>query len=312
MRERSPFDQREGGPSKGVLVADVGGTKTAVARVDGGTVTGRVERPTPSKADPAETVELLASMLRPRLSPGEPVGVAVTGHVVDGRVRPVNEATLPRWHDVPLGSMLASALGASVVLLNDAHAAALGEANHGAGAGADPMLFVTLSTGLGAGLVMAGLPVTGAHGLAGHLGFWRHVAGAPSDDAEEPLEAWASGTALSRHARHEWGPTADARTVVERAREGDDRAAELLDRVLHPVARALTDVRWLVDPQRIVIGGGLGLAPGVLGRLRSMVGTLAGREGLPVADLTAASLGADAGLVGMACRLADAPRRAAS
>lgn len=292
------------------LVADLGGTKTAVARVAGRDVLERHEAATPAHADPEEACTLLASLLGSMRLPGEAIGVAVTGRVTRDRVRAVNLRTLPRWTDVPLAAMLEAWLDAPVHLLNDAQAAALGEARYGAGTTADPVAFVTLSTGLGAGLVVAGRPLTGAHGLAGHFGFWRDVSGPQFDPQRDgvdalPLEASASGTALTAAARRAFGEGADARSVVAAARDGDEGAARVLDEVLRPAARALRNLQWLFDPERIVIGGGLGLASGVLARLDALASDPPMTHDGVRPRLVPAVLGIDAGLIGMAAHLDD-------
>jgi N-acetylmannosamine-6-phosphate 2-epimerase/N-acetylmannosamine kinase len=139
------------------------------------------------------------------------------------------------------------------------------------------MGFVTISSGIGGGLVLGGRLVRGAHGLAGHLGQIPFPGGR--------LEDSASGFGLARRAG-----TVDARAAL--AADGPEIA-----RVVAELARGLVTLQAIADPACIVVGGGLGLAPGFLGRIDAAL------EAHPVAlrpRLVAAALGADAGLVGVA------------
>jgi predicted NBD/HSP70 family sugar kinase len=273
------------------VAVDLGGTKVAVARVDGARVLERREAPTPAAAGPEAVVDAVVALLA-----GWPVAdglaVAATGRVVDGVVHAVNRATLPGWEGFPLAGALGDRLGAPAFVANDAQAAAWGEHRFGAGAGLEDLLFVTVSTGVGAGVVAAGRLVTGARGLAGHLGFVRGAVG------EGFLEAHASGVAIARAGAVALGGAPTTREVVAAADAGDPRAARVVDDAVAALARALVDVRWLLDPARVAVGGSVGLAPSYLPRLRAALARLE-PEAAPW-DVVPATLGRDAGLIGVA------------
>jgi len=289
------------------LALDLGGTSTRAALVRGARVEDRREAPTPARDGPEAAVEVAARLLAPFTGRVDAVCVAATGRVHAGRVTAVNRATLPGWEDFPLGQALAERCGLPVRVVNDAHAAAWGEARFGAGRGATDVAFVTVSTGIGAGVVAGGRLLLGARGLAGHLGFWRWRAPAGEGFVAPVgttgplvLEQVASGTGIARAGSAAFGASLTTREVFARAAGGDARAAAVLDQAVDALARALVDLRWLVDPERVAVGGSVGLAPGYLARLRGALERLE-----PDAPLTvvAAELGPDAGLLGAAALL---------
>jgi len=283
------------------LVADIGGSKIAVGRVEtDGRIVERIEAPTPRPGTPDAVIDALLEILRPLHLPSDAtVGIAATGRVVEGRVHAVNVGTLPGWEDVGLATTVEAATGLRCAVLNDAHAATYGEWIHGAGRGSDASFaFVTISTGIGAGAIVNGRLLTGAHGLGAHIGFL------PRHDRPDALEQRASGRALARRASEIAGRPIDAREALRRVQAGDPAMNELLRDVVDELAVALAQLQWIVDPERIAIGGGLGLAEGILGSLAERVAArLVGTPGVAsgiAPELVRAQLGADAGLVGVA------------
>lgn len=270
-----------------VLAIDLGGTKLAAALVDGPRVLERRETPTDRGGGPAAWIEAIARLVD-GWSDGRAAGIAVTGLVRDGLWRAVNPDTLAVPDDVPLVATLAARLGMPVLARNDAQAAAWGEYRFGAGRGGTAV-FVTVSTGIGGGLVVDGRLVEGRTGLAGHIG----ITPIETPDGVRRLEDVASGAALARMAEGRGG----AGGVTAAALGGEPWATALLDRAIAPLALALRRLHLELDPDCIVIGGGLGLAPGYLDRLE---GVLAPLPALMRPRICAAALGADAGLIGIA------------
>lgn len=273
-----------------VLAMDIGGTKTAVALVRGAEVL-RWEVVATRAAEGPDAVTASAAAAARRLlgaseEPPSALGVACAGVVTRGRVQAMSVDLMPGWHDFPLATRLEGALGLRVVALNDAQAAAFGEAVHGAGRGRGSVLFVTVSTGVGGGLVIDGRLWRGATGLAGHVG---HVRGGL-------LERVASGTALARRAR-ERGHDVGAREVIAAAGAGEAWATELLGDATRALWELLLDVKMLIDPELVVIGGGVGLNPGFQRALAAELDAAGSAQRIAVVP---ALLGADAGLVGAA------------
>lgn len=274
-----------------VLALDIGGTKIAAALVGDSRVLERREFATPRDASAAEWLGAIATSTGPWRDRYRAVGAAVTGLIDDGRWSALNPETLPVPADFPLEAELAERLGVPARAWNDAQAAAWGEFRFGAGHTADDetMVFLTISTGIGGGIVAGGRLLTG---LAGHFGQWR-LAGAVND---APAEASISGRWIAEEAKRA-GCVPNARAVFELWRNGDERAARIVRRSAQRAAALLLDIHLALDPARIVIGGGIGLASGYLDLLGAEIEALSPRLR---PRLATAKLGSDAGLVGVA------------
>jgi predicted NBD/HSP70 family sugar kinase len=282
------------------LALDIGGTTMVAALVDGANVLERREVATPAAAGPAALVDAAAELLSPWSAAADHISVAATGHVQDGHVSAVNPATLVGWNSYPLAAELSQRTGCKVSLMNDAQAAAWGEYRFGAGRNSRNFVFITVSTGIGGGIVLNGELVTGATGLAGHLGFWQDLADSGDHENNDYLELHASGSAIARRGSRMLGRAAGTREVFTTAAAGDAVAERIVADAVQRLACALLNVRWLLDPECIAIGGSVGLADGYLARLETQLHALA-----PGAELCVvpAQLRHDAGLLGAADRL---------
>jgi N-acetylmannosamine-6-phosphate 2-epimerase/N-acetylmannosamine kinase len=177
-----------------------------------------------------------------------------------------------------------------VEVVNDAQAAAWGEHRFGAGRGRD-MVFLTVSSGVGGGVVLGGRLLRGARGLAGSLG----QSPRPGQGFVR-LETLASGFAIAASAKAA-GRDADARAVFSAARAGEPWAERALAEAAGELAAAVAGLQAIVDPECIVIGGGVGLAEGFVGRLEAALGAY---PAFVVPTLVRAELGVDAGIIGAA------------
>ncbi|HMG51269.1 MAG TPA: N-acetylmannosamine kinase [Inquilinus sp.] len=274
-------------------VVDLGGTKIAAARVAGAKVLERRQAATPRDGRFESLVDAVAALVAGWAD--GPVGIATTGLVRDGRLTATNPGTLPVPPDSPLAAALQDRLGVPVRAVNDAQAAAWGEFRHGAALGAGSMVFLTVSTGVGGGLVLDGR-LRG--GLAGHLG---HVVAVPDGPLcgcgrRGCVEAIASGRALAAAATAAFGAAMDAPALFRRA-ETDAAAAALIDRAAAAIARLLADLRAALDLDLAVVGGGVGLAEGFLERVNRALAVEPPQFRIV---LRPAALGHDAGLIGMA------------
>ncbi len=283
--------------TEAVLAIDIGGTKIAFAEVDGGSVNNRWQIPTPRAGGGDALVHAIASEIRG--SQLTQIGIATTGIVSEGALTALNPATLPIEDRYPLAAKLASATGCIPLIINDAQAAAWGEYNFGAGQGTGNFLFVTVSTGVGAGLVLGGRLQIGATGLAGHLG---HAILLDQDTVcgcgrRGCLETIASGTSISRRFSKMAGRTVGAPAVFAAAQSGNPEANKTLDDAAAALAQAFANVVALADVDCIAVGGGVGLAPGFLERIHSCIAQSPSSFRRPV---IAAQAGADAGLIGVA------------
>lgn len=247
---------------------DLGGTKIEALLLDAqGRERWRERVATPQGYYDATLAAIAGLVERAERATGlgpAPVGIGTPGSVgAGGLMRNANSTCL---NGRALQRDLEALLARPVRLANDANCLALSEATDGAGAGARVVFAVILGTGVGGGLVVNGALVTGANGLAGE---WGHNP-LPWADADELaaaphcycgksgcIETWASGPALAAdHARHGGAP-ASAEQIAQRAAQGDAACAASLQRHASRLARALAMVINLVDPDVIVLGGGL-------------------------------------------------------
>lgn len=255
---------------------DLGGSKTALALGDEqGRLRARRRRPTEPSGDPQRDLARLVDDARGLLAEAgvdaaelEAIGVSAPGPLDRTRGAVLRPPNLPGWQDVPLRDALAEALGRPVHLENDADAAALAEWRFGAGRGYRDLVYLTMSTGIGAGLLLGGRLYRGALGNAGEVG---HL---PVEWDGEPcacgrrgcLEAYAGGAAWTRRLRARLPPesrvavlaggreAAAPEHVVAAAREGDAFARAELERWNGYLARGLVALVFLLDPQVIVLG----------------------------------------------------------
>ena len=235
---------------------DLGATKVrvAVARSD-----GRIIATARNRTDALRTprrVVVWASDQILRLSDGGPVdcvGIGAPGPTDPARGLLVNPPNLRGWKNVPLAALLEELIDCSVHLENDANLAGLGEFHQGAGRGIRNMVYVTWSTGVGAGLILDGKLFSGAHGAAGEVGHMIIDPSGPLDACGQHgcVEAFCGGKALAR----ELG--APAEQLFDRAADGDTRAvARVRDAATH-MGWALINLSNIIDPELIVMGGGV-------------------------------------------------------
>jgi N-acylmannosamine kinase len=289
-----------------VLAVDIGGSKIAAALVQGGAILDRSQCATPREDVGAAIVPSVRGLVMPWLERAAAIGVATTGFVADGRVSAVNPATLPLPPGFPIERLLAEAFGRRPVIANDAQAATWGEYSRGAGVGAHSFAFLTVSTGVGGGLVADGRLLTGPRGFAGHLG---HVAARPDGPAcgcgrRGCVEAIASGSAIAARAGAALRRAVAAPEVLALARD-DPACRRIVDEAAAAIAQLCLDLVATLDVERIAVGGGVGLNPLFRDRVAAAV---AAAPAVFRAAVVAAALGADAGLVGIAELAASAAR----
>lgn len=283
------------------LALDIGGTTTRAALVEGGRITERREAPTPRPARPQEVIAGAAALARPLAGRAGALGVACAGAVAQGRVTATATHTFPGWEEIPLAEELAGQLALPCATLNDARAAAWGEFEAGAGQGSREFMFVTVSTGVGAGLVLGGQLHLAANGLDAELGFvsvpaqWHEGFTVPSLGALAPLEFETSGTALGQRAGLYSLP--GAREFCDLAEQGQAQAEQDYLHSAALIAWKIADVAALLGITRVALGGSVGLRGGYLARVRQ---TLLAFPPRYQPEVLHASLGADAGLIGAA------------
>jgi N-acylmannosamine kinase len=279
-----------------ILAIDIGGTKIAAACFDKLRCVARRQVDMPREVGSFVTTlkSFTADWPPPSL-----VVAATTGYVRDGFVYAINRLTIPFWHEFPIRKTLQDVYQCFVYVINDGQAAAWGEYMNQATTVAN-LLYITLSTGIGGGLVLDGVLQTGTGGLSGHIGH-TSVRSAKADEMcgcgrLGCLETVASGTALARRASALYERTLDSRGLIELAAD-DPRAESILLDAATAAAEAIANAHITLDLQRVVIGGSVGLATGMLGRIQASLDCYPPVFRVP---LVAACLGPDSGLVGAA------------
>lgn len=284
------------------LAIDFGGTKTAISRIVGGRVEERRKIATDRQATPEQNLDLIFEQISSLRIGGsnEVIGVAVAGRVdSDGNWYAVNPATLKELDGYPLKRTLERRLGCNVNVMNDAVAAAWGEYLHYPEARSiDALMFVTVSTGVGAGLVLGGKPLESRHGLAGHLGFTSSpfATGICDSGRQATLESVASGAAIARDGSAVFGEELTAVDVYQRHLAGASEATDVIRLSARAVANAIADATSLLDLDCVILGGGVGLADGYIELVKEF---LAAEPPLFRPDVRAAVLGYDSALYGV-------------
>ena len=264
-------------PSIGI---DVGGSKLEAIALDAqGVERWRRRVPTP-RGDYAATIEAIRMLVAAAEAElglsGASVGLGTPGTATpEGLIKNANSTCL---NGRPLQRDLESALRRPVRLANDADCLALSEATDGAGAGAAVVFAVILGTGVGAGIAVEGRVLQGPNGLAGE---WGHNPLPWPRDDERPgppcycgrhgcIETWLSGPGLAAELATAGGAPGDARAIAAAASAGDAACGAALARHAERLGRALATVINLLDPDVIVLAGGLSRLPGLAERLPAL------------------------------------------
>ena len=293
------------------LCLDIGGTKIAAGLADAaGALVHTATRPTPVAAGAdavwAAVAAMIADALRAAGDAVGGVGIASAGPVDldSGTVSPIN---IGCWRGFPLRDKVAAAVpGVPVRLGGDGVCMALGEHWVGAGRDARFLLGMVVSTGVGGGLVLDGMPYDGRTGNAGHVG---HVVVEPDGrpctcGGRGCVETVASGPSMARWARaHGWSapPDSGARELADAAVAGDAVALAAFRRGATALAAMIASVAAVCDLDLVVVGGGVAKSGGLLfDPLRAALGDYAALSFLSGLRVVPAGLGGAAGLVGAA------------
>jgi len=263
-----------------ILALDFGGTKLAAATVEPGAraFRARASMPSPPNKSAEADREIILALAKEVLGGKRPaaVGVSFGGPVREGVV--LLSHHVPDWEDFPLAEWLREHFGVPAAVENDANAAALGEWRYGAGRGTRHFLYVTVSTGIGGGIVIGGRLYRGADSLAGEIGHMVVDPGGPRCTCGRRgcLEAFSAGPAIARRARellashHRSGEgriilelvggdpsRITAREVAMAAARGDPLAAEILREAGEALGFGLAQAIALLNPERVALGGGV-------------------------------------------------------
>jgi glucokinase len=309
-----------------VVGVDLGGSKILSVVADArGKVISRDLRVTSASQGPEAVIQAILESVRQAIAQAD-VSVSQLSGIGIGAPGISNPRTgviftspnLPGWQDVPLRDIIAGEMGLKTFLINDANAAALGELYFGAARGARNFIYITISTGIGGGIVIDGKLYSGAGGTAGEIGHMTIADNGPRCTCGSTgcWEQLASGTALTREARRRIAEGAETiisdyaggdvekvtAEVVSRAfDQGDGLARELLAQTSHYLGVGLANLINIFNPELVVIGGGLSnMGDKLLNPAYQVAGERAFREAYRAVRFTRAELGGDAGVLGAA------------
>jgi len=303
-----------------VLALDLGGTQFRVALATAqGEIVGRVAHRVESPDDPDKMIELMGEVVHGLLSSERHerilgMGIAVAGLVVPSTGTLLTSPNLQAWYNTPLKETWERKLGLPVWVGNDASLAALGEWRFGAGRGVDDLVYITVSTGVGSGVITGGRLLEGSQGFApeiGHMTIDIHGQRCRCGNVG-CLETLASGTAIARIAAErlragERSSIADmasgdggeltARLVAQAACSGDALAKAIIEEAAVNLAVGVVNMVHLFNPKLVIIGGGVSMSGDLLfGPVRRVVAERSMKDF--EVDIVPAQLGDDPGLLG--------------
>lgn len=307
------------------LGIDLGGTHIGCGVVDTeGRIVAQAETPTLAKRPFEEVVRDMAACCLTAMKKADctaddigAIGIGIPG-IADHDTGNVIFCTNLGWNDVPLTSELNKYIDRPVYIENDATVAGFAESVAGVSKGCKSSVFLTLGTGVGGGIIINGKPWTGAHGVASELGHLTiELDGIPCTCGKDGcLERYCSATALIRMAREACMLHPDcflansvqgdfdklsAKLVLDAAKEGDEISLHLFHRYCRYLALAINNVVSFLDPEMVVLGGGVSRAGDfLLDAVRAKLPYFLMYKARAYADVQLAQLGNDAGIIGAA------------
>lgn len=305
---------------------DLGGTKISTGLVDAaGNILAHDYRATRAKEGQEVVVRRMVEAARQVMAEADvtpsqtaAVGVGAPGPMDLEAGVVVAPPNLQGWKRVPLKRLIEDELGLETFLENDANAAALGEHRFGAGRGVQHMIYVTVSTGVGGGMIFDGKLYHGDSGMAGEIGHITILPNGPLCGCGNRgcLEALASGTAIAARARERIARGAStlvaemvagdlelvsAKIVAQAAQQGDVEAQEILTEAMTYLGIGMANLVNLFNPQLIVIGGGLiNLGEKLFGAVRRGIVRHAMEASASAVEIAPAELGDKVGVLGAA------------
>jgi glucokinase len=298
-----------------IVTVDIGGTQIRVATFSPDSIKPLQIKKIPTKAaksDPYTRVVEAIESLWPEEGMVLCISAAIPGPVDPHTGVIASTPNIEGWKDFPLAEKLQAHFMVPVYLGNDANLAALGEWKYGAGQGHKDLLYLTISTGIGGGVIADNHPLEGAHGLGGELGHVTVLPNGPRCGCGQRghLESVAAGPAIVRYVNEQLakgetsslqpGENLTAREISAAARNGDALAISALARAGKYIGKALADFLVIFNPTIVIFGGGVSFSGEFLfnpmrNALKNSVMDDAYLDGLVI---TTAQLGDDAGLLG--------------
>jgi len=305
-----------------VIGIDIGGTNYRVALADvGGNLISRNAEPTRAHEGPEIGLERIKETVKETTAAIDFDKVRAIAVSTGGPLNPqtgvlLTPPSLPSWRNVPIKASLEETFKIPVWVENDADLAALGEQRFGAGRGCDRVIYITVSTGIGGGIILDGNLLTGSDLSVAEIGHMVVDPNGPQCNCggKGHLEPLASGTAIARIARERIsaGQSSNlsqicgddlsrltAEMVVEAARDSDPLASEIVEEAGMYLGMAIASLIHIFDPQVVIIGGGVSNAGGlILGPIRKSITERIMPDFRGRARVVQSELGDDSGIMG--------------
>jgi glucokinase len=306
---------------------DLGGTKISTGIVDeNGNIIKSIKIPTMAEKGPDVVIERIEESIYQvlkdtglEMSNLKGIGIGSPGPLNAKKGIVISPPNLPHWSNVPIVEILSKRLGIEVRLENDANAAAIGEHLFGSGRGVDNFVYITVSTGIGGGVIIEGKLYSGENSNAAEIGHHTINFDGPRCNCGNYgcFEAYASGTAIARFAREgiEKGiktkikelageGEVKAEHVFEAAKLGDEFAKELVEKEAFYLGVGIANIMAFYNPRKIAIGGGVSAQWDMLyGKMMETVRKKALKPNAEVCEVVKAQLGENIGVLGAAALL---------
>lgn len=297
-----------------IISVDLGGTQIRVAAFHRNSFEPITIKKVPTKG-PDPVIERMADTIRacwPENNDVERIIVALPGAVDSRKGILFTAVNLPEWQNYPVKAELERRFSVETRIGNDANLAALGEWKFGAGKGYDDLIYITVSTGIGGGIISNGQLLVGSHGLAGEIGHITIDLNGPKCSCGQygHLEAIASGTAITNYVKEHLslgvksnlssGPHLDTKMIASAAQNGDKLAIGAIDRATNALGKGIASLAHLFNPAIVIIGGGVSLIgdPFILPIRRIVKESVMDAIYLKDLFITRSTLGDNAGLMG--------------
>jgi len=300
---------------KTYIAVDVGGTQIRVAVFPEDSITPLKEKKIKTQGDGQTPVERLIGLLKeiwPTDSQVNSIAIAAPAYLDPQKGIVIFASNIPGWKDLHLSEILNKEFHVPIYLGNDANLAALGEWKFGAGQGHSNLLYLTISTGIGGGLIFENQLINGANGMAGEVGHVIAVPDGPMCNCGKRghLEAVASGTGIARYVKEKLAAgvpsvfpadaSPSAKEISDAAHKGDKLSIEAYESAGFYLGRTISDFLHILNPSILILGGGVSMSGDLL--LKPMKASLEKHvispEYISHLTITTAALGDDAGLLG--------------
>ncbi len=286
------------------LGIDLGGTKIAVAILSGETIVHKLVVPTPTTGFEAVAAAMIAAgqqVMQESNTQVAAIGVGVPGPIDFKTGTIIFAPNIYGLENAAVKARLEQGFSRPVELENDANAAGLAEHVLGAARVANSSIFITVSTGIGGGIIFNNRVWRGANGIAGEIGHISSLPGGPlaGSGVDGALEAVASGSAIARDASFALNKTISTREAFELAQAGNPKALKIINLAARHLGIGIADMQKVLDPEMFVLGGGVSeVGAFFLDKVQAAAEEHAGQFA-PV-KIQKAMLGGDAGVIGAA------------